>query len=119
MEIFVECLQVPSASDLKDLFGGFGRHRARDERGCAAHRVELPFDVIELPGPEVDVSVNDDPGQRFGLLKGAAEGGGAVGLQDLGWVASGGQVHGGRVAGDREQDAMCLNGGVASGAVAI
>ena len=90
---------VSLAGDLEDLVGGFERQEAGDGRGRAARCVELAFHVIELPGPERDMGVDDDPGQQFGLLQGAAEDGGAIGLQDLGWIASCGENYGGRVAG--------------------
>ena len=58
--------------------------------------------MIKLSGPAIDVGVDDDLGQGLDLFQGIAEGGGATGLQDLGWVASGGKDHGGRVAGDSQ-----------------
>jgi len=47
------------------------------------------------------------------------EGGRPVGLEDLRGVAASGQDHGGQLAGDREQDAVCLDRRLAASPVSV
>lgn len=84
------------AGDHCDLLGDFWRQAARDDGRQVAQRAQLTLGVPELRRPAVQVSVDDDPGQRFcPLAERGRKRGWPVGLQDVGWVAVLGQQDGG------------------------
>lgn len=62
----VECGDRSAASNAEDRFYRFRREHARDAGRRRAHDAELTFGLFEAVRPLIDVSIDDDPGQRLG-----------------------------------------------------